>query len=545
MTKLASSPCNAYPEGNTPYTLLAIMTTLCEQPRNDFILLHEGLARPAVVKWEGMSEMKNFWCMFDTPVDRDRLINVRDDFFKQCKWIYEDDNGIPRDTKHPGSRSASRQSRTHREMYKNWKLHLGASAFHEATALAQCSEQRNKVARKYPGEGQSARNLLSVNVELLNRHKNQQAAAARKAKEELEKVKASVVNKKPRGRSTPGPARTAQKALSTAANKRQKTNASTTPKSSTASEGNSEVKSALALKAASTLSVGNTPLPHGAAANIPLGAPFPYLLQPLNPTWAQSLLSLASADGASSDLHKRQLQEAQDLRNFENELAAKDRTLKLHRQNRELDEKNEQILKEAAAANEMAAYNRELRQLDLAQRQVHQDQLKEAAHRRLLEDQRRNTEATAVALAEADERRSVQKRSQGRREMMEDEERAFGMEQRRAAFYLDQKRAEQALHQNACDSQHRRQQELVHTIGNATNGAPWCSDIVNRGYATSEVVRSCDHLSNNCSCSKETVRLAFANLVRIRSTAVTGEAGDDLSECNGHDSDAKENLENW
>lgn len=111
------------------------MTTLCNQPRNDFLIFNKRLK--AIEHWQGMDAIRYFWCAPEVPLDIPTLMKARAKYFRRRRWIYDHSRGIERDTFSPGNLDAPTVSEARlEEVYALWKRVPGLKKVTEAPSIS-------------------------------------------------------------------------------------------------------------------------------------------------------------------------------------------------------------------------------------------------------------------------------------------------------------------------------------------------------------------------------------------------------------------------
>jgi hypothetical protein len=110
---------------NNQLILLAIMTTLCVDQRNDFLIYNKSTK--AVQLHQGFSFIRNFYCNIDVKIDLKLMEMERLKFFKRYSLIYDPLRGVPRDTKDPSKiNDPSIKNAQFEELSAQWKICNGA-----------------------------------------------------------------------------------------------------------------------------------------------------------------------------------------------------------------------------------------------------------------------------------------------------------------------------------------------------------------------------------------------------------------------------------
>lgn len=123
--QLECHPCEAFEQYQ--FVLVAIMTTLCKDFRNDFLLWNKKINRMEYC--QDTSFIKRFWCRKDLPLPMsyEDLSERRLTYFDINRWIYKASYRICRDYKNPGridETVTSEVEQVHRA-YEEWTLHPG------------------------------------------------------------------------------------------------------------------------------------------------------------------------------------------------------------------------------------------------------------------------------------------------------------------------------------------------------------------------------------------------------------------------------------
>jgi hypothetical protein len=82
------------------HTLVAILTTLCNTHRDDFLIYNHKTQKIGL--WQRLASISNrFWCLPDHPIDHDKLQRALMKYYDKYQLIYDESRLIPRDTKYP------------------------------------------------------------------------------------------------------------------------------------------------------------------------------------------------------------------------------------------------------------------------------------------------------------------------------------------------------------------------------------------------------------------------------------------------------------
>jgi hypothetical protein len=127
-TRVYLSPCQLEINSNSKYQcrqmiLVGILTTLCVESRNHFILYNTEQKQCEL--WKETTLLKEFWCCPEIPIDFNTINNARDHFLYSHRWLYDETRRCPRDTKNPGNFSSEWQRDNHLELSQKWELRAG------------------------------------------------------------------------------------------------------------------------------------------------------------------------------------------------------------------------------------------------------------------------------------------------------------------------------------------------------------------------------------------------------------------------------------
>jgi hypothetical protein len=127
-TRIYLAPCQLETNTNSKYgprqmILAAIMTTLCVESRNHFIL-YDTEQRQCEL-WKGTSILKEFWCCPEVPIDIEAIIEASNRFLHNRLWFYDEKRRCKRNTQNPGNYGPDWQRDNHLELSAKWELKNG------------------------------------------------------------------------------------------------------------------------------------------------------------------------------------------------------------------------------------------------------------------------------------------------------------------------------------------------------------------------------------------------------------------------------------
>jgi len=77
--------------------LLAIMTTMCNQPRTSFVVYFNKSSPPRVEFWSDFQLLRDYYCDLNDKIDYQAMLQIRNNYFTEKEWFYNPSFGIPID----------------------------------------------------------------------------------------------------------------------------------------------------------------------------------------------------------------------------------------------------------------------------------------------------------------------------------------------------------------------------------------------------------------------------------------------------------------
>ena len=116
-----------------------------------------------------MELMRNCYCNRAIPVDRQFLLNLRDEFFSRYRWFYDESRGISRNHQNPGNYDEKYRTANHLEESKKWKLIIGSADYSKVVvtptaavlAPALTEDEMSKKARKAKAKAAQQSNIYT------------------------------------------------------------------------------------------------------------------------------------------------------------------------------------------------------------------------------------------------------------------------------------------------------------------------------------------------------------------------------------------------
>ena len=116
-----------------------------------------------------MELMRNCYCNRAIPVDRQFLLNLRDEFFSRYRWFYDESRGISRNHQNPGNYDEKYRTANHLEESKKWKLIIGSADYSKVVvtptaavlAPALTEDEISKKARKAKAKAAQQSNIYT------------------------------------------------------------------------------------------------------------------------------------------------------------------------------------------------------------------------------------------------------------------------------------------------------------------------------------------------------------------------------------------------
>jgi hypothetical protein len=149
-----------------------IMTTLCKDFRNDFVVYDTITKRVGI--WEDYDIIKLFWCLPDYPVDLAELKQERRTCITRHRWEYDPLRGQPRDCKNPETDVAGSASKTLiAEVEAKWKMTRGRAPDMSAQRLSRTMKEKDSSpglnvimleSNKRPKSTDNRQNILTIHI---------------------------------------------------------------------------------------------------------------------------------------------------------------------------------------------------------------------------------------------------------------------------------------------------------------------------------------------------------------------------------------------
>jgi hypothetical protein len=127
--------------------LVGILTTLCVTARNDFLVYNCLLCEIELWK-NGMQNMKHFYCDPSIIIDKNLLLQKRNEFFTKFCWWYDAKRGISKNHQNPGNYDECFQTMMMNHLSESAKWSLIAGNIYTTTINSSITNNNNIVSEE-------------------------------------------------------------------------------------------------------------------------------------------------------------------------------------------------------------------------------------------------------------------------------------------------------------------------------------------------------------------------------------------------------------